>query len=30
MKSTALTPTEYIAQLAEDRKAPLQKLRHTI
>ena len=30
MKSTALTPTEYIAQLAEDRKAPFQKLRHTI
>ena len=30
MKSTASTPTEYIAQLAEDRKAPFQKLRHTI
>ena len=30
MKSTALIPSEYIAQLPEDRKAPIQKLRQTI
>ena len=30
MKSTATTPEEYIAQLPEDRKVPIQKLRQTI
>ena len=30
MNSTAHTPSEYIAQLPEDRKAPIQKLRQTI
>ena len=30
MKSTATTPTAYIAQLPEDRKVPIQKLRQTI
>ena len=30
MNSTATTPSEYIAQLPEDRKAPIQKLRQTI
>jgi uncharacterized protein YdhG (YjbR/CyaY superfamily) len=30
MNPTATTPTTYIAQLPEDRKAPIQKLRQTI
>ena len=30
MKSSATTPEEYIAQLPEDRKVPIQKLRQTI
>ena len=30
MNSTAHTPSEYIAQLPVDRKAPIQKLRQTI
>ena len=30
MKSTASTPSEYITQLSEDRKGPLQNLRQTI
>jgi uncharacterized protein YdhG (YjbR/CyaY superfamily) len=30
MNSTATTPSAYIAQLPEDRKAPIEKLRQTI
>ena len=30
MNSKALTPSEYIAQLPDDRKVPIQKLRQTI
>ena len=30
MKSTATTPEEYIAQLPDDRKVPIQKLRQII
>jgi len=30
MNSTAKTPSEYLAQLPEDRKAPVEKLRQTI
>ena len=30
MNSTAKTPSEYLSQLPEDRKAPIEKLRQTI